>query len=280
MAPARRLIQAALLAASMTAGASDEVSINVGSTARSYVIHLPNGREPAAPAALVLVLHGLGADAASAAVMSGMDAKADREGFIAVYPNGRSLSWNAWRCCGVAELKQFDDVRFIRAVVEKVAREHPIDRQRIYATGVSNGGMMAYRLACEAADVFAAIAPVAAAMLTADCRPPSPVSVIVFHGMADDVVPFGGGRQSTPFDPYVRIDDSVAFAVAFWAREDGCERTPAHDKRGRVIHDVYACPGGRGVELYAIEGLGHAWPRGEISAADLMWDFFAAHPKP
>ena len=184
------MLVALLAAVSMTAAASGEIPIEHRGAARSYLIHLPNDREPAAPAALVVVLHGLGADASTAPRMSGMDAKADREGFIALYPNGRSLSWNAWRCCGAAEVKQFDDVGFIRAVVEKVAREHAVDRKRIYATGISNGAMMAYRLGCEAADVFAAIAPVAGAMLTNDCRPSTALSVVVFHGMADDVVPF------------------------------------------------------------------------------------------
>ena len=271
------MLVALLAAVSMTAAASGEIPIEHRGAARSYLIHLPNDREPAAPAALVVVLHGLGADASTAPRMSGMDAKADREGFIALYPNGRSLSWNAWRCCGVAEVKQFDDVGFIRAVVEKVAREHAVDRKRIYATGISNGAMMAYRLGCEAADVFAAIAPVAGAMLTNDCRPSTALSVVVFHGMADDVVPFDGGNLSTSFP---RIDASVPFAVEFWTRHDDCERTPAQDKRGPVRHERYVCPGGRAVELYAIDGVGHAWPRGDVSATDLMWDFFAAHPKP
>ena len=295
----RRAAIAFLLVSSFTAGASDEVSISVGAAARSYVIHLPGGREPPAPAALVLVLHGGGGNAENAARMSRMDAKADREGFIAVYPNGtggplgRFLTWNAWRCCGAALVKGVDDVAFIRAVVEKVSREHAIDRKRIYATGLSNGGMMSYRLGCEAADIFAAIAPVAGALNTDDCRPASPVSVIVFHGTADGHVLFEGGKPRIAFDSHARTDNSVAFAVDFWTRRDGCDAKPEHDQRGHVIHDAYACPGRRAVELYAIVGQGHAWPGGEkglrfgnvdaptteISATDLMWDFFAAHPK-
>ncbi len=289
----------AIFFAALAASASEEVSIDVGGAARSYVIHLPGGREPAAPAALVLVLHGGGGNAENAARMSRMDAKADREGFVAVYPNGtggpmgRFLTWNAWRCCGIALVKGVDDVAFIRAVVDKVAREHPIDRKRIYATGLSNGGMMAYRLGCEAADIFAAIAPVAGALNTGDCRPFSPVSVIVFHGTEDGHVRFEGGKPRIAFDRHARTDNSVAFAVDFWTRRSGCDVKPTHDKRGHVIHDVYACPAGRAVELYAIEGQGHAWPGGEtglrfgnvdaptteISATDLMWDFFAKHPK-
>ena len=288
-----------LLAAATVACASEE-SIDVGGTPRTYVLHLPNGGEPSKPAALVVVFHGGGGNAANAARMSGMDAKADREGFIVTYPNGtggplgRFLTWNAWRCCGPALDKNVDDVGFVRAMVEKIAREHAVDRTRIYATGLSNGGMMTYRVACEAADIFAAIAPVAGALNTDDCRASAPVSVIVFHGTADRHVLFEGGVPATAFDRHKRVDNSVAFAVNSWAKRDGCAAEPERSKRGHVIHDTYRCPAGVAVELYAIEGQGHAWPGGEkgirfgnvdpptteISATDLMWDFFAAHPRP
>ena len=294
-----RAVALALLVAACSA-AADERVIDAGGSARSYRIHLPNGREPAEPVPLVIVFHGGGGNAANAARMSGMDAKADREGFIAVYPNGTGgragmlLTWNAWRCCGPALDNGVDDVGFVRAVVENVAREHAIDRKRIYATGLSNGGMMSYRVACEAADIFAAIAPVAGALDTDDCRPSSPVSVVVFHGTADGHVPFEGGAPRTAFDRHKRVDNPVAFAIDFWTRHDRCERTPVRSKRGHVVHDTYACPDGLGVELYAIEGQGHAWPGGEkglrsgnvdpptteISATDLMWEFFVRHPKP
>ena len=292
------LLGVALLAIGVAWAA--EESVDVGAAKRSYLLHLPNGGEPAKPAALVVVFHGGGGNAENAARMSGMDAKADREGFIVVYPNGtggplgRFLTWNAWRCCGPALDKNVDDVGFVRAMVDKIAREHAIDRKRIYATGLSNGGMMTYRVGCDAADVFAAIAPVAGALNTDDCRPSSPLSVIVFHGTVDGHVRFEGGTPRTAFDRHTRVDNSVAFAVETWAKRDGCEREPERSRRGHVIHDAYRCPGGRAVELYAIEGQGHAWPGGEkgirfgnvdpptteISATDLMWAFFATHPKP
>ena len=143
---------------------------------RTYEIHLPGNHAPDKPVAVVIVLHGGGGNAANAERMSGMSTKADKEGFIAVYPNGTAarpngqlLTWNAWRCCGAALDRKVDDVSFIRSVVDDVARHYPVDRKRIYATGLSNGGMLSYRLGCEAGDLFAAIAPVAGALNSYDC---------------------------------------------------------------------------------------------------------------
>ena len=289
----------AILLAAMAATA-EERSIVAGGAARSYIVHLPGGRVPAEPAPLVLVFHGGGGNAANAARMSGMDAKADREGFIAVYPNGTGaragamlLTWNAWRCCGTALDGRIDDVGFVRALVDSPARDYPVDRKRIYATGLSNGGMLAYRVGCELGDVFAAIAPVAGALNSDDCRTGPRVSVIAFHGMDDKHVLFAGGAPVTSIDRHRRIDNSVQFAIDTWKHRDRCEGEPVRDRKGTVIHTAFACADGTAVELYAVEGQGHAWPGGqkgirfgnvdaptaEISATDLMWDFFARHPK-
>ena len=288
------------VAFAVVTASAEERSIVVGAENRSYAIHLPNGRAPTQPAPLVLVFHGGGGNAANAARMSGMDAKADKEGFIAVYPNGtgaranaRLLTWNAWRCCGAALDNKADDVGFVRALVDAVARDYPVDRKRIYATGLSNGGMLAYRVGCELGDVFAAIAPVAGALNSDDCGAGPRVSVIVFHGMDDKHVRFEGGVPVTAFDRHKRTDNSVRFAMEVWTQRDKCESEPVHVRKASVIHASFACADGTAVELYAIEGQGHAWPGGqkgirfgnvdspttEISATDLMWDFFARHPK-
>ena len=275
-------------------------TLQVGGLERSYEVHLPSGRAPSQPAALVIVFHGGGGNARNAARMTGMDAKADREGFIAVYPNGtgprgdRLLTWNTWRCCGAALDNKVDDVGFVRALVDDVAQRYPVDRKRIYATGLSNGGMMTYRVGCELSGVVAAIAPVAGALDSYDCRTPNPVSVIAFHGTADKHVLFEGGKPQVSMDRHVRADNSVQFAIEQWRKNDRCEGEPAREHKGSIWHTAYACPGGVAVELYAVEGQGHAWPGGEkgmrfgnvdepsreISATDLMWDFFVKHPKP
>jgi polyhydroxybutyrate depolymerase len=293
-------ILAALLA--MPALADDARTLVVGGLTRTYAVHLPNGERPSSPVPLVVVFHGGGGNAANAARMTGMDAKADREGFIAVFPDGTGrrpgagmlLTWNTWRCCGPALDNNVDDVAFVRAMVAQVADQYPVNRARIYATGLSNGGMMTYRVGCELSDLFAAIAPVAGALDTDQCRPGSPVSAIIFHGTADQHVRFEGGEPATSVDRHKRIDNPVSYAVDFWRRRDGCDAEAKRSRKGSVVHDVYKCANGTAVELYAIEGQGHAWPGGqkgmrngnvdapttEISATDLMWDFFKAHPKP
>lgn len=275
------------------------VPLTVGGLERSYEIHLPNGRAPSQPAPLVLVFHGGGGDAANAARMSGMDAKADAEGFIAVYPNGtglrpnaKLLTWNAWRCCGLALDHQVDDVGFVRALIGDVARRYPVDRKRIYATGFSNGAMLAYRLGCEMGDVFAAIAPVAGALNDYDCGTGPKVSVVAFHGTADQHVRFEGGVPGVQFDRHKRADNGVPFAIETWRKRNGCDDTPTRERRRGVVHTAFKCAEGTAVELYAIEGQGHAWPGGqkgrrfgnvdepstEISATDVIWAFFRDHP--
>ena len=273
-------------------------SLTLAGRERASLVHLP----PAignSPLPLVIVLHGGGGNAASAAKMTGLSALGDKANFIVVYPDGtgrlddRLLTWNAGNCCGYALDNQVDDAGFIRALIEKLARDYPIDARRVYATGISNGGMMAYRLACELSDQIAAIAPVAGA-LNVECKPTQPVSVIAFHGTNDQNVPFNGGAGSKSIDPHPRTDQSVAYAMVFWAQRDSCGATPTRDERGNIVHDTYAsCANGTGVELYTVKGGGHAWPGGEplpefivgettaeVNATQLMWDFFQQHPLP
>ena len=259
------------------------VALTVGGLERSYEIHLPNGQRPAQAVPLVLVLHGGGSNATQAARMSGMNAKADKEGFIVVYPNGtgarpkaKMLTWNAWRCCGAAMDNKVDDVAFVRAVVDDVFVKYPVDRKRIYATGMSNGAMMTYRLGCEAGEMFAAIAPVAGALNSYDCTSGPRLSVIVFHGTADKHVLFQGGHPEKSFDTHHRADNAVPYAIDVWKQRNKCETPAKRDRLGRAEHAAYTCADGTGVELYAIEGGGHSWPSG---ATDLMWDFFAKHPR-
>ncbi len=290
---------AAASSLSVAQQADSEHSLNAGGAARTYLLHVPAGA-PSGPLPLVVVFHGGGGNAASAVHMSGMDAKADREKFIVAYPNGSGpiagalLTWNTWQCCGYALEHHVDDVAFVRAMVEEIARSNPVDRKRIYATGMSNGGMMTYRVGCEMADVFAAIAPVAGALDTDSCKPSGPVSLVAFHGKADQHVRFDGGVPLKSADlRHSRVDKPVSYAIDFWKRQNQCDGTPASEKKGSVTHEAYACPAtSTAVELYAVDGQGHAWPGGakgfsrgadapstELSATDAMWDFFARHPR-
>lgn len=282
--------------AKLASGDSNQ-SIVIAGHERDFIAHLPPVITANQKLPLIIVLHGGGGNANNAAQMTGMSDAADSTGFIVVYPNGTGrlgdilLTWNSGNCCGYALDNKVDDVGFISALIEKLLTMYPIDPKRVYATGISNGGMMSYRLACELSDKIAAIAPVSGAQ-NIECKPSQSVSVIAFHGTADQHVLYDGGAPKTQLDTHPRIDQSVGFAMSFWAQRDGCALTPQHDERGNIVHDTYTnCTNGTAVELYTIKGGGHAWPSGksylsgdpptqEISATKLMLEFFAKHSKP
>jgi len=259
-------------------------TINVDGRTRSYIVHVPTSNAKTA-LPLVIVLHGATQGDASAEHMTGMSELADKERFIAVYPEGtgRLPTWNAGNCCGYAQSNNVDDIGFLRALIAKLERDYRIDAKRIYVTGISNGAMMSYRSACEMSDVVAAVAPVEGAQ-NVPCRPSAPVSVIVFHGTADRLVPFNGGSTPYQLGPH-RTDTSVADTVAFWVKENGCAPTPKHAESKTVHIDTYSgCKEGTAVALYAIPGGRHMWPGTAVSGVDLpatevMWKFFSQHPK-
>jgi polyhydroxybutyrate depolymerase len=270
------------------------VVLRSGGRDRTYVVHVPASYDGSQAVPLVLVLHGSGGSAEIANRISGMSAKSDAAGFLAVYPQGTgtSATFNAGLCCGYAFRRSIDDVSFMRDVVADVSADYLVDAQRIYAAGMSNGAMMAHRLGCEMSDVLAAIAPVAGA-LEVECAPAGPVSAIVFHGTADRIVPYAGGPAGTVprgMDPEY---DPVSTAVDVWATAGGCTGATDEQVSASVVRQVHTgCQAGYGVELYTVDGGGHAWPGGEpgwaggdvptteVVATDLIWDFFAAHPKP
>lgn len=278
------------------AGDHDE-RITVDQRERTYRVHLPPALG-STPLPLVIVLHGGGGNGDNAARMTGMSAKADQENFIVVYPDGsgrlgdKLLTWNAGNCCGYAAENNIDDVGFIRALIGQLQREYPLDPQRIYVTGMSNGAMMTQRLACEASDLIVAIGPVAGTLNVA-CQPTQPVAVIAFNGMQDEHVLFQGGPPKKSLDPHPRVDKSVADTISFWVNNNRCGSTPFHTEKGNILRDEYSgCAGDASVVLYTIKDGGHAWPGGqrgsifgdaptqEISATDLMGAFFKQHSRP
>jgi polyhydroxybutyrate depolymerase len=269
----------------MAAIGDQTATINVDGRTRSYIVHVPSSRSRSGPMPLVIVLHGATQGDASAERMSGMSALGEKEGFIAVYPEGTGKlpTWNAGNCCGYAQRENVNDVAFLRGLIAKLEAEYKVDRKRIYVTGISNGAMMSYRAACEMSDVVAAVAPVEGAQ-NLECKPSAPVSVVVFHGTADHLVPYNGGTTPYQIGPH-RTDASVADTVAFWVKENGCSPTPKREESQQVHIDTYAdCKDGTGVALYTIEGGHHMWPGLTISgnslpATEVMWKFFAAHPK-
>lgn len=264
---------------------------------RMYLVHVPAKYKADTPSPLLVALHGGGGnmDFQADDTHYGLITKSENEGFVAVFPNGFSklqsgkfATWNAGNCCGGARDNKVDDVGFIRQVVTMVSGKINIDRQRIYATGMSNGGMMAYRLACEASDLFAAVAPVAGTDNTRECKPQRPVSILHIHARNDDHVLFTGGAGPSSVSKAAVTDyTSVPDSVAKWAKLDGCSAAPRRilDKDGAYCEVYASCKGNAQVQLCVTETGGHSWPggakpRGEapsqaISANDVMWDFFS-----
>jgi len=257
---------------------------------RLYWLHLPPWEKTGTEIPLVVVMHGGGGNGKSAEAMSGFSAKADKEGFIVVYPYGtgeqddRSLTWNAGTCCGYALFNGVDDVGFIRTLVEELADKYPIDRTKIFATGMSNGGMMAYRLACEASDIFSGIGDVAGAMNVQSCESLRTVSMMIIHGRADLVVLFEGGARDKSVTEKWRHDRSVSYAINFWKKRNGCKKF-RKSKKGIVTRRDYQCTHAP-LSLVVIKNEGHTWPGGEklyegadeptqkFSATDALWEFW------
>ncbi|MGB7283073.1 MAG: PHB depolymerase family esterase [Candidatus Acidiferrum sp.] len=210
---------------------SKSLTMEFAGRTRRYILHVPPHHDATKPAALVIVLHGATQSPESAERMSRMSELANKNDFIAVYPSGtgrdpdaKAPTWNAGNCCGYAMLNHVDDVGFLNALIAKLEREDEVDPKRVYATGISNGAMMSYRLACELSDKVAAIAPVEGAQ-NVECKPAKRVSVLVFHGTSDRLVPFDGG--STPFQVGPRRADTfVAATIKFWVRKDGARWHP------------------------------------------------------
>lgn len=265
---------------------------------RTYILHVPTTYDRNRAAPLVLDFHGGAGNANNQMRNSKFGELADEKGFIVVYPNGtgrledKILTWNGGTCCGYAVTNQIDDVGFIRALIAELQSQYNIDPKRIYATGLSNGGIMSYRLACEGSDIFAAIAPVAGTQDYVQCNPSEPVSVIHFHGTDDTHLPYGGGRGDDSIAGVVFT--SVEESINFWLDTNQCATTPQSETFSDIQHDTYSdCANGTAVELYTIVDGKHAWPGSDgpawpggdqptqtISATELIWEFFAAHPKP
>lgn len=265
---------------------------------RAYLVHLPKGYRSGKPMPVVFAFHGGGGDMQMmAGDHYGLVAKADDAGFIAVFPNGYSrfprgklATWNAGSCCGAARDTGSDDVGFVRAIFAQLQQRVSIDAQRIFATGMSNGGMLTYRLACEMSDVFRAIVPVAGTDSTVQCSPRHAVSVLHMHAKDDTHVLFNGGAGEDAFKNKSKVTEFLPIpqTVANWTQRNQCTGAP---KRLLTVPgatcDAYSnCADGAQVQLCVTESGGHSWPGGTspravkappsqaISANDVMWDFF------
>jgi len=251
-----------------------------GGLDRTYRVHKPAGLAAAAP--LVVMLHGATGTGKQAENSYGWDQLADSAKFVVAYPDGIGRSWNGHGCCSKAMRENIDDVGFITAMVGQISADLPIDKSRVYAAGISNGGIMSYALACNSG-IFAAIGPDSATMLD-PCPAPHPTSVIHIHGTADKLVPYHGGNASSAVN-----GPPVPDVNAFWLKADQCG-APNITTSAPLTTSIAACADKRSVELITIDGGKHQWPGGstflekrdrtshELDATQTIWQFFAAHP--
>ncbi len=295
-----------------TAGTAQRASLFYDNLKRTFKVYTPSSYDKSSPLPLVIALHGRGGNGESMILVTrkGFNKLAERDGFIVVYPDGVEQNWNDGRsdeeANDRAHSENIDDVGFISELIDIMIKDHNADPKRVYVTGISNGAIMAYRLACELSDKITAIAPVDGNipyMLFPGCSPSGPVSVLAINNMNDPLVPYEGG---TIYGHFHRVNLgkvlSVDESVSFWVERNTCSPIPVVTEEPdrdpedgtRVIRSQYINEtNGAEVVLYAIDGGGHTWPGGfqylpqwligktsrDIDANEIIWSFFKNHSK-
>ncbi|MGA7934385.1 MAG: PHB depolymerase family esterase [Kovacikia sp.] len=251
---------------------------------RTYYLHTPPSYQAGSAMPLVLAFHGSGEQGKDMATHSGLNQLADQEGFVVVYPDGIDKKWN------VSGSAPEDNVAFVHTLINHISQIRTIDHQRIYATGLSNGGILVQKLACEAPNEIAAFATVAASLpvqFKANCQTQTPISMLMINGTADTTVPWQGGTS-----PTVRIGRNLSIppipeVLNFWLQHNSCapNATVQRLSGDRVQATHYSnCWAGSEVNLYALKGAGHIWPGGGygqspyLDASKTIWNFFQRHP--
>lgn len=262
-------------------GSAQDAELRVGMVNRSYRYFVPaTASEQALP--LVVALHGGWGTGKALADQSGLDAAAERHGFAVVYPNGIWRSWNAGNCCGKAGTDNIDDVGFIRALVKELRGASCIDEKAVFATGFSNGAMMTHRLACEAPELFNAIAPVSGGPMIERCASDRPMPALLLIGRKDERIPWDGGTYDDTYRP------SIAEQVQVLAKRNRCDETTDDAVAGGGDSCTRRASCGGGATVWCvIDGVGHQWPGGKtllprllgpnrdvVDASDLILRFF------
>jgi len=282
--------------------------MKVNGESRSYIVHVPLPASNMKAPPVVLNFHGAMSNGKQQEKYTEMDASADRFGFIAVYPNGTGrlghLTWNAGLCCGYAMFHREDDVHFVLALLDDLAARTPLDRTRVYATGLSNGAMMSYRLAAEASDRFAAIAPVAGAMVLPRFAPTAPIAIMHIHSVDDPFAGYHGGYGKSGRLGRKLGNPDVEAMLARWRSFDACPAQPAVGPtlngaadsgdagNSATSYRWGPCSHGTEVVLWKLTGAGHVWPGATahprflgppcnlINANDEIWRFVSRFARP
>lgn len=261
------------------AGAGERDTVLIGNVARTYLLRAPSSAD-GAPRPLLLAFHGTGESGRDLQRTTGLDALAGREGFILAYLDAAVGNWAEGCGCSRADLEGVNDTGFVRAVVEDVARGHAVNRRRVYAVGFSQGGLFVHRLACEMADLVAAVASVAAPMsspLAETCAPSAPVGVLLIQGTLDDAYPYEGTRRAE------RSLLGARETARFWRVLNGCggaararELPDAAADGTRVLEERWPdCRGGAEVRLYTVNGGRHAWaPSADVATETVLAGHF------
>jgi polyhydroxybutyrate depolymerase len=250
--------------------------ISAGGMQRTARVHVPASYDPSKRTPLVINAHGLTSNATQQQATSRANAKSDAAGFVVIHPEGTGNSWNAGTCCGSAQSSNVDDAGFMRALIDEAAARLCLDPARVFMMGLSNGGHISYRGACELADKVAAIASIAGVLTMTTCNPSRPVPVLHVHGTADAIVTYD--RGDTSVDVWRAKNQCTTMQTSFSNGDASC-----------VTHG--GCTAGADVTFCTISGGGHQWPGGvelpflgyksdDLDATSAAWDFFVAHPKP
>jgi len=246
-------------------------SIHIQNMDRIFYVHVPPGKTDQ-PFPVLLAFHGRLGTGDGMARLSQLNAVADRHHFLVAYPNGYEKSWADGRGKTAADTDHIDDLGFVKKLLEKLNEEYRIDPKKVYASGISNGGFFAQRLACEMSDSFAGVEAVASTLSEAtslSCKPKNPISVMIIMGTNDPLVPFNGGEMSSGNHPKVL---SAQDSFKRWAEIDSCEGQPELTKISDAVqlYSYASCKDNSHISLYTIQGGGHTWPGGVQYLPEIM----------